>query len=77
MNHLSLGGRVRVTTARSPLNCRVGRIVHVTQPFVANDRMRSDALEQMPLYKVRLDDGSQERCCGRELESLEVAAEPI
>jgi len=33
--------------------------------------MRSDALAQMPLYKVELDDGSQERCCGRELEPLQ------
>ncbi len=77
MNHLSLGGRVRVTMPGSSLNCRVGRIVHVTHPFVADDRMRSDALTQMPLYNVLLDDGSHERCRGRELESLEAAAESM
>jgi len=33
--------------------------------------MRSDALAQCPYNKVELDDGSQERCCGRELEPLQ------
>jgi hypothetical protein len=68
MNQLSLGGRVRVTTERSSFNCRVGRIIHITQPFVADDRMRTDALAQMPLYEVELEDGSHARCRGRDLE---------
>ena len=68
MNQLSLGGRVRVTTERSPFNCRVGRIIHITQPFVADDRMRTDALAQMPLYEVELEDGNHARCRGRDLE---------
>jgi hypothetical protein len=68
MNNLTLGGRVRVSTPAPSLNCRIGRIVRITQPFVADDRMKAEALKQMPLYDVQLEDGSHERCRGRDLE---------
>ena len=74
MDQLNLGGRVRVTTPhRASFNCRIGRIVHIARPFVANDNMKAEALARMPLYAVLLDDGSQERCCGRDLETVQTA----
>ena len=68
MSHLSLGGRVRVPAHRASFHCRVGRIVSITQPFVANDAMKSRALAEMPLYEVQLDDGNHSRCRGLDLE---------
>jgi len=68
MNSLNLGGRVRVNATGSSLNCRIGRIVHITQPFVATERMKSDALMQLPLYDVQLDDGHHQKCRGLDLE---------
>jgi hypothetical protein len=68
MNQLFLGGRVRVKTTAAAFNCRVGRIIHITEPFVANNNMRSEALERMPLYEVQLDDGKHTRCRGVDLE---------
>ena len=76
MDQLILGGRVRVVSPRSSLNCRVGRIIRVTQPFVANEQMKAEALAQMPLYKVEFDDGHEERCRGRDLELLQGTALP-
>jgi hypothetical protein len=68
VTQLFLGGRVRVKTPASMFNCRVGRIIHITRPFVTNDRMRSEALDRMPLYEVQLDDGNHARCRGLDLE---------
>jgi len=68
MKNLSLGGRVRVTTPAERLNCRIGKIIHITEPFVANEQMKSQALQQLPLYDIELEDGSHERCRGRDLE---------
>src|SRR5262245_6082301 len=68
MKSLSLGGRVRVHATNASFNCRIGRIVHITQPFVANERMKVDALAKMPLYDVQLEDGSHQRCRGLDLE---------
>jgi hypothetical protein len=68
MSNLNLGGRVRVNSSNSSLNCRVGRIVHITQPYVANDLMKSEALAKMPLYDVEFEDGNHQRCRGLDLE---------
>ena len=70
MDQLSVGGRVRVAPPRSSLNCRVGRIIHVTQPLGANEQMKSEVAQMRP-YKVELDDGHGQRGRGRDLELLQ------
>ena len=70
MRNLILGGRVRVNVHNPAFNCRIGRIVHITRPFVADDEMKSEALQKMPLYDVQLEDGTHQRCRGLDLETL-------
>ena len=75
MKTLSLGGRVRVNVHNPSFNCRIGRIVHIARPFVADDQMKSEALMKMPLYDVQLEDGSHQKCRGLDLETVNPAGE--
>jgi len=71
MHQLNLGARVRVTRPPSSFNCRIGRIIHIIKPFVADERAETEAFTQLPLYEVQFEDGTHECCRGRELEPLE------
>jgi len=75
MRNLTLGGRVRVNVHNPSFNCRIGRIVHIARPFVADDQMKSEALMKMPLYDVQLEDGSHQKCRGLDLETVNPAGE--
>jgi hypothetical protein len=75
MKTLSLGGRVRVNAHNPSFNCRIGRIVHIARPFVADDQMKSAALMKMPLYDVELEDGSHQKCRGLDLETFNQAGD--
>jgi len=67
---LKLGQPVRVTSSMLSFEGRVGRIVQITEPYVATPRMYAEALLELPLYRVKFNDGSSFRFRGRDLEPL-------
>jgi hypothetical protein len=70
MKTLTIGERVRVTSG-IPSFCRhVGKIVQILQPFVTSP-MKEQALLQLPVYFVRLEDGRNFRFRGCDLERVE------
>jgi hypothetical protein len=70
LNELKLGQPVRITSSVLSFEGRVGRIVQITKPYVATERMYTEALFELPLYRVRFDDGLSFRFRGRDLEPL-------
>lgn len=67
MEGLNVGETVLVTAAIPAFSSLKGRIVSIAEPFVGNEDMRKDALREMPLYRVRLEDGRTFRFRGRDL----------
>ncbi len=53
MDQLILGGRVRVVSQGSPLNCRVGRIRRVIPPFGQNGQVKAEG-SAMPLVSAEM-----------------------
>ena len=70
MRILNVGERVRIMSTIPSFERRMGRVIQITEPFVRNERMKEEALLEMPLYSVRLDDGRHGRFRGRDLEVL-------
>ena len=70
MKTFTIGERVRITSTIPSFERRMGRIVQITEPFVSNEWMKAEALFEMPLYAVRLDDGRNRRFRVRDLELL-------
>jgi hypothetical protein len=70
LTELKIGQSVRITSSLLSFEGRVGRIVQITQPWVATQRMYSEALYELPLYRVKFNDGLSFRFRGRDLEPL-------
>ena len=69
MKALAIGERVRVTSSLPSFWRHVGRVIQVVEPFVA-EHMKEQALLELPLYSVRLEDGRSFRFRGRDLERM-------
>ncbi len=72
LTELKIGQSVRITSSLLSFEGRVGRIVQITQPWVATQRMYSEALYELPLYRVKFNDGLSFRFRGRDLEPLKL-----
>jgi len=70
LTELKIGQPVRVTSSLLSFEGRVGQIVQITQPWVATQRMHTEALYELPLYRVKFNDGMSFRFRGRDLEPL-------
>ena len=66
MEALGVGERVRVTSTIPSFWDHVGRIVQILEPFVVS-QMKEKALQELPVYAVRLEDGRSFRFRGRDL----------
>ena len=69
MKALTIGERVRVTAGIPSFWRHAGRIVQIVEPFVG-ESMKEACLLELPLYRVRLDDGRSFRFRGRDLEPM-------
>jgi len=69
MKALTIGERVRVTAGIPSFWRHVGRIVQIVDLFVG-ESMKEVCLLELPLYRVRLDDGRSFRFRGRDLEPM-------
>ena len=67
MTRLHIGGKVQVVSAIPGFHLQKGIVAAITEPFVAGDRAREEALRELRLYVVRLDDGRHFRFRGKEL----------
>jgi hypothetical protein len=67
MSRLKVGAKVRIASAIPGFYMQRGTIDASTEPFVADQRSREAALQEMRLYAVRLDDGRHFRFRGRDL----------
>jgi len=71
MTRLQIGGKVQVVSAIPGFHLQKGIVSAITEPFVAGDRAREEALHELRLYVVRLDDGRHFRFRGKELSADE------
>ena len=71
MTRLHIGGKVQVVSAIPGFHLQKGTVAAITEPFVAGDRAREEALRELRLYVVRLDDGRHFRFRGKELSADE------
>jgi hypothetical protein len=67
MTRLHVGGKVQIVSAIPGFHLRKGIVAAITEPFVSGDRAREEALRELRLYVVRLDDGRHFRFRGKEL----------
>ena len=71
MTRLHIGGNVQVVSAIPGFHLKKGVVSAITEPFVAGDHEREEALRELRLYVVRLDDGRHFRFRGKELSADE------
>jgi hypothetical protein len=71
LTELKIGQPVRITSSVLSFEGRVGRIVQITEPYVATRRMYTEALFELPLYRVKFNDGLSFRFRGRDLAPLD------
>jgi hypothetical protein len=71
MTRLHIGGKVQVVSAIPGFHLQKGIVAAITEPFVAGDREKEEALRELRLYVVRLDDGRHFRFRGKELSADE------
>ena len=71
MSRLQIGGKVQVISAIPGFHLNQGIVSGITQPFVADERSKEIALQELRLYDVRLDDGRHFRFRGKELMARE------
>lgn len=69
MKSLAIGERVRVTSSIPTFSDHVGRVVQIIEPFVL-PQLKEMALQELPLYSVRLEDGRSFRFRGRDLRRI-------
>ena len=69
MSNLHVGIKVQVVSSIPGFHLQKGIIARITQPFVADERSKEDALRELRLYEVRLDDGRHFRFRGKELQA--------
>jgi hypothetical protein len=67
MTRLHVGGKVQVVSAIPGFHLQRGVVAAITEPFVSGDSARDEALRELRLYVVRLDDGRHFRFRGKEL----------
>jgi hypothetical protein len=67
MTRLHIGGKVQVVSAIPGFHLQKGTVSAITEPFVTGDGAREEALRELRLYVVRLDDGRHFRFRGKEL----------
>ena len=67
MTTFKVGEKVRIVSEIPGFHLHRGIIDGITQPYVMDERSRDDALREMRLYVVRLDDGRHFRFRGKEL----------
>ena len=70
MTKLRVGGRVQVTSAIPGFHLQKGVIASITMPFVTGEQ-REEALRELRLYVVELEDGRHFRFRGKELQPHE------
>ena len=70
MTKLRVGGRVQVTSAIPGFYLQKGVIASITVPFVTGEQ-REEALRELRLYVVELEDGRHFRFRGKELQPQE------
>lgn len=69
MKALSIGERVQIMAGIPSFWRQVGRIIQIAEPFVA-ESLKESCFFEMPLYRVKLDDGRTFRFRGRDLQPL-------
>jgi hypothetical protein len=69
MHRFKVGERVRIISAIPGFHLQLGTIAGIADPIVANESSREDALREMRLYAVRLEDGRRFRFRGKELDA--------
>jgi len=80
MNRLHIGGKVQIISAIPGFHLQKGVVASITEPFVVGEQAKEEALRELRLYVVRLDDGRHFRFRGKELlareANEEAASEP-
>jgi|KBSSwiStaDraftv2_1062776.scaffolds.fasta_scaffold282046_2 hypothetical protein len=71
MSRLHVGGKVQIISAIPGFHLQMGIVTEITEPFVSGAQAREEALRELRLYVVRLDDGRHFRFRGKELLALE------
>ena len=77
MTRLPIGGKVQVISAIPGFHLQKGIVAEIAEPFVQNERAKEEALWELRLYVVKLEDGRHFRFRGKELlpnEAMESAA---
>ena len=67
MTRLHIGGKVQVISAIPGFHLQKGIVAEITEPFVENETVKEEALRELRVYVVRLDDGRHFRFRGKEL----------
>ena len=67
MTKLHIGGKVQIISAIPGFHLQSGVVAEITEPFVAGEQAKEEALRELRLYVVRLDDGRHFRFRGKEL----------
>jgi len=67
MARLQIGEKVQIISAIPGFHLQEGIVASITEPFVAGERAREEALLELRLYVVRLNDGRHFRFRGKEL----------
>jgi hypothetical protein len=67
MTKLHVGGKVQITSAIPGFHLQKGEVTAITEPFVKGERAKEEALLELRLYVVRLEDGRHFRFRGKDL----------
>jgi len=67
MTKLHIGGKVQIISAIPGFHLQSGTVSAITEPFVSGEGAKEEALRELRLYVVRLDDGRHFRFRGKEL----------
>ena len=67
MVKLRIGGKVQIISAIPGFHLQKGIVAAITEPFVSGEQAKEEALRELRLYVVRLDDGRHFRFRGKEL----------
>ena len=68
MSRLHVGEKVQIISAIPGFHLQRGTVAEITEPFVSGDQAKEEALRELRLYVVRLDDGRHFRFRGKELQ---------
>jgi hypothetical protein len=72
MSRLHVGDKIQIVSAIPGFHLEKGTVAEITEPFVAGDQAKEEALRELRLYLVRLDDGRHFRFRGKDLQSWQV-----